>query len=172
VAVGFVELRRSPAPIAWLSVSVEGLAYRAQLAAGGRIPLAGGGVLEVVSLTEGEVRLRQARPSTAPVEQAIVAPVGAGTQTLPAMGVYAFPDGRVLGVGNVRLVGGPGEAPAPAVTLHLYPAAYARDPTVGYDLFEDVRLGQKVRGERGTVELYGLESTRGEARGSVTVYLR
>jgi hypothetical protein len=128
-----------------LEVAVGPTYLQALLPAGGRVEV-GGTTLEVLAVESARairIRLEDGGPADAPLR---ALETGGPRLRLAGLGLYALPDGVRLGVGNVRREGrGPGARAA--VTLTVFPAAYARDPTLGYDLHLDLGEGAVLEGQ-------------------------
>jgi hypothetical protein len=168
VSVGLVEVAREPEALAWLSVGLGPYAYRVFLRRGERLHVAGG-VLELTELEAGgDVVGRWVTPVPADAPAKPVALEDEQGWELPDMGLYSLPGGRVLGVGNVRRSAAVGASPEAGVTLMLYPAGYASDPSLGYDLHEEARPGA-LSGEVGELRVERVEIGRPPRRGRVLV---
>jgi hypothetical protein len=171
VSIGLVEVVREPHPLALLSVGHGPYAFSASLALGEHLHVAGG-ELEVVELAVGgDVRVRWVRLVPSDLAERPGAIEVTDPLTLPDMGLYALPKGRVLAVGNVRNITPLGEAPRLGVTLALFPKGYDRDPSMGYDQHLDAAAGT-LTGKFGSLDVERVEPAAPAGRARVTLRIR
>lgn len=152
-----------------VSVSAGPYSFVAVLSAGARVRLAGT-TLEVVAVEPPTaVRVRRA-PGGGPDEPLRAAPAEQdGRLLLEPLAIYTLPDGRAVGVGNVRPDGDDGAA---VVTLTVFPPGYREDPSRGYDLHVDAAAGNALEGAAARVRVVRLELDQGDRPGVVELALR
>ncbi len=170
-AVGLVAVEPAAAgkpARARVNVSAGAYSLVAVLAPGERLRV-GGATLEVVSVEPpGTLRLRRGEAGGADEPLRAAPEVREGALTLEPLALYRLPQGRVIGLGNVRL---DGEGGAPVVTLTVFPAGFDRDPARGYDLHVDAAAGATLEGAVGRVRVLRLEPAQADRPGAVVLEL-
>lgn len=79
-------------------------------------------------------------------------------------GLYALPQGAVLGVGRILTLAKSDGSPARVLSLTLFPPNYERDPLQDYQAIPHLSVGKRVGGPGLRVELVALSPAGAEGR--------
>lgn len=140
VLIGLAGIYRDGgATYAWFNAGTRAFTYSVEVMVGGRVR-AGGHELEVLEVDLEQRWVRYAWTKTDASEPLVTQVAASGTLRLREMGVYHLADGKVLTVGNVSAAG--------AVSIRVFPKAYADDPMQGYDNHTEVQAGAALSGVR------------------------
>ncbi|MGE0713111.1 MAG: hypothetical protein AB7N76_35330 [Planctomycetota bacterium] len=153
VSVGLEQVEELPLArgrelVARVAVCSAPWSYVCELPRGARLRC-GDEELEVLEVAAARVsfRWRRVPGATAPVD--LVRPVqAAALRQLAPMGLYALPDGRRLGVGNVLELRRHDGAVVRVVTLSLYAAGFRGEPGDRYDVIRRLVPGRAAPAPR------------------------